>query len=292
MKVSVIIPVYNTAPFIEECILSVQRQTLQDLEIILVDDGSTDNSKEIILYYMQRDNRIRYLYQDNSGAGTARNLGIEEARGKFIAFLDSDDMFYDADAIGRMVVACESNRSAVCASYRNELKKGQILPADLFKYLGEIPSKGRRVSFLEHQEDFFFQSYLYQREFIDKHGLLFSPYRRYEDPPFLLRTLDLVENFWLIPVTLHCYRKGHQDWSKNGIFIADSLSGLRDNLLMSEKKYPVLYQKLIDRIDRMYRSDILNNPSVRLNQILLQINDIYKRNDPQQRNLPILDELF
>lgn len=157
MKVSVIVPVYNTAPFVEESILSVQRQTLQDLEMILVDDGSTDNSKQIILRCMQNDNRIQYHYQDNSGAGTARNLGIEKARGEFIAFLDSDDLLYDADALERMVAACENNRAAVCASYRNEFKKGQILPADLFKYLGEIPPEGRRVSFLEHQDDFFFK---------------------------------------------------------------------------------------------------------------------------------------
>lgn len=292
MKVSVIVPVYNTAPFVEESILSVQRQTLQDLEMILVDDGSTDNSKQIILRCMQNGNRIQYHYQDNSGAGTARNLGIEKARGEFIAFLDSDDLLYDADALERMVAACENNRADVCASYRNEFKKGQILPADLFKYLGEIPPEGRRVSFLEHQDDFFFQSYLYRRDLIEKHSLRFSPYRRYEDPPFLLRVLDLAEDFWLLPVILHCYRKGHQDWGKNGIHVADSLSGLRDNLLLAEKKYPVLYQKLIARIDRMYRGDIQNNPSARLNQVLLQINDIYKRNDPQHRNLAILDELF
>lgn len=292
MKVSVIIPVYNTASFVEECIFSVQRQTLQDLEMILVDDGSTDNSKEVILRCMRNDNRIQYHYQDNSGAGTARNLGIQKARGEFIAFLDSDDLFYDTDALERMVAACETNQAVICASYRNEFKKGQILAADLFKFLGNIPPEGRRVSFIEHQDDFFFQSYLYRRKLIEKHDLRFSPYRRYEDPPFLLRALDLAENFWLLPVTLHCYRKGHQDWSKNGIHVADSLSGLRDNLLLAERKYPVLYQKLIARIDRMYRGDIQNNPSARLNLVLLQINNIYKRNDPQHRNLPILDELF
>lgn len=292
MKVSVIIPVYNMAPFVEECIRSVQCQTLQDLEIILVDDGSTDDSRRIIARCMDCDPRIRYFYQENQGAGPARNLGIENARGEFLAFLDSDDLFFDADALGRMVDACEKNHTAICASYRNEFKNGQFRPADLFKQLGHIPPEGRRVGFSEHQNDFFYQSYLYRRDLIEANHLRFPHYRRYEDPPFLLRALDLAETFWLVPVTLHCYRKGHQIWSKNGIHVADSLSGLRDNLLLAEKKYPLLYQELISRIDRMYRGDILNNPSSRLNRVLLEINEIYKRNDPRNRNLPLLEELF
>lgn len=292
MQVSVIIPVYNMSRFVKECIESVQRQTLQDLEMLLIDDGSTDNSRSIICYCQKIDNRIRYFYQKNSGAGAARNLGLHNAKGDYVAFLDSDDFFYHVDALERMVNACKCNHISICASYRNELKNGKFQDADLFKSLGYIPPEGRRVSFIEHQNDFFFQSYLYQRSFIQAHNLCFKNYRRYEDPPFLLQALDLCEDFWLIPTTLHCYRKGHQNWSKNGIYIVDSLSGLLDNMLLCENKYPLLYQRLICRIDQMYRSDILNNPSQKLDRILQHIYKVYLRNITPENHSQLLDELF
>lgn len=86
--VSVIIPVYNRAHYIKECLDSVLSQTYKDYEIIVVDDGSTDNVKEVLLPNMQQ---IRYIYKENGGAASARNVGIMHAKGDYIAWLDSDD---------------------------------------------------------------------------------------------------------------------------------------------------------------------------------------------------------
>ena len=288
MKVSVIIPVYNMASFVEECICSVQRQTLKDIEIIVVDDGSTDNSRDIIANCCVHDDRIQLLCQENCGAGPARNLGLSIASGDYVAFLDSDDYYYAPDALERMVNACERNQIPICASYRNELKNGRIVQANMFYEFGELPPEGRKISFSEYQNDFFYQSYIYQRAFLQRYSISFPNYRRYEDPPFLFKALDCAKDVWLIPTTLHCYRKGHQNWKQNGIYVADSLSGLRDNLLLAERKYPKLYQELINRIQRMYWQDIINNPSPRLNQVLLQINAIAQRNDPRHEDLPIV----
>jgi len=92
-KVSVIIPTYNCAKYLPEAIDSVLRQTYKEYEIIIVDDGSTDNTKEIVEDFIRRypHIRIRYFYQENKGPAVARNEGIREARGEFIAFLDADD---------------------------------------------------------------------------------------------------------------------------------------------------------------------------------------------------------
>lgn len=92
-KVSVIIPVYNTEKYLRECLDSVVNQTLGDIEIILVDDGSTDGSLEILREYEADDSRIHILTQKNAFAGAARNLGMEFAHGKYLLFLDSDDYF-------------------------------------------------------------------------------------------------------------------------------------------------------------------------------------------------------
>lgn len=93
IKVSVIMPVYNEEACLEESLGSVVNQTLREIEIICVDDGSTDNSLTILKKYAEQDERIKVLQQNNSGPGPARNLGIKIAKGEYLAFLDSDDKF-------------------------------------------------------------------------------------------------------------------------------------------------------------------------------------------------------
>ena len=91
--VSVIVPVYNTSKYLRQCLDSIQAQTLKEIEIICVDDGSTDNSMEILLEKELEDSRICILQQKNRGGGAARNLGMSIAKGKYLSFLDSDDFF-------------------------------------------------------------------------------------------------------------------------------------------------------------------------------------------------------
>lgn len=89
--ISIVVPIYNVEKYLNRCIDSVINQTYKNLEIILVDDGSNDNSGMICDQYAKKDKRIRVIHQDNAGQAAARNLGIELARGKYLAFVDSDD---------------------------------------------------------------------------------------------------------------------------------------------------------------------------------------------------------
>lgn len=90
-QISIIVPVYNTENFVGECIESLLAQTLHDIEIILVDDGSTDNSCEVCQRYVSRDPRVKLIRKENGGAGSARNAGIDAAKGMYVGFVDSDD---------------------------------------------------------------------------------------------------------------------------------------------------------------------------------------------------------
>ena len=91
VEISVIIPVYNTEKYLNECLDSIVNQTLSDIEIICVNDGSTDNSLAILESYAKKDNRITVISQENNGQGSARNLGLKNSSGNYICFIDSDD---------------------------------------------------------------------------------------------------------------------------------------------------------------------------------------------------------
>lgn len=117
--ISVIVPVFNTEKYVEECIESIQNQTLRDIEIIIVDDGSTDNSKSIVLNMQRYDQRIKFFELNcNKGVGAARNLGIENSTGDYIAFVDSDDfikkdmyekLYREAENKNAEIVICDSD---------------------------------------------------------------------------------------------------------------------------------------------------------------------------------------
>ncbi len=120
-KLSIIVPIYNVAPYLISCIDSILCQTFKDYELILVDDGSTDGSEKICDLYSQKDNRIRVIHQRNKGLSGARNTGIEMAIGKYIAFVDSDDYIHPL-MYQTLISAIEKNESdlAVCESIRTE----------------------------------------------------------------------------------------------------------------------------------------------------------------------------
>ena len=90
-KISIIVPVYNVEKYLKECLDSLINQTLEDIEIICINDGSTDNSLAILEEYQKKDSRIKVFSQKNQGVSAARNLGIEKATGEYLTFLDSDD---------------------------------------------------------------------------------------------------------------------------------------------------------------------------------------------------------
>ena len=93
--ISVIVPVYNTEKYLDKCICSIVNQTYKDLEILLVDDGSKDNSLEILNRWAEKDSRIKVFHKENGGQGSARNVGLDVARGDYIGFIDSDDLILD-----------------------------------------------------------------------------------------------------------------------------------------------------------------------------------------------------
>ena len=103
MKLSLIVPVYNTRAYLEKCMESLLNQTWTDLEILCVNDGSTDYSGEILDKFARRDSRVQVISQENRGLSAARNAGLRRATGEYVCFVDSDDVL-ELDACRRLAL--------------------------------------------------------------------------------------------------------------------------------------------------------------------------------------------
>lgn len=118
--ISVIVPVYNVVEYLPKCVNSIRRQTYRNLEIILVDDGSTDNSGAMAEKFALEDKRVRVFHKENGGSSSARNLGIEKARGDFIGFVDSDD-FIEPQMYERLLAVALSENLLMVQCSRDEI---------------------------------------------------------------------------------------------------------------------------------------------------------------------------
>ena len=125
VKVSIITPVYNVEKFLGKCIDSILAQTLKDIEIILIDDGSSDGSWSVIQEYAKKDNRVIAIQQENAGAAVARNRGLEVAKGEYIGFVDSDD-YIDDDYFEKLYqVAVKKDADIARAYVKSEIEIGE-----------------------------------------------------------------------------------------------------------------------------------------------------------------------
>lgn len=118
-KISVIVPIYNVEKYLKQCLDSIITQTYQNLEIILINDGSTDQSLEICRQYAKRDQRIILISQKNSGVSSARNAGLDIATGSFITFIDPDDWLADANSLTKLYNILVTNKSSVVVGNYN-----------------------------------------------------------------------------------------------------------------------------------------------------------------------------
>ncbi len=126
--ISVIVPVYNTVDLLQRCVDSIRRQTYRNLEIILVDDGSTDNSGALAEKFALEDRRIRVFHKENGGSSSARNLGISKARGDFIGFVDSDD-YIEPEMYERLLQVAVTEDLLMVQTSRDEIdEEGNLLP--------------------------------------------------------------------------------------------------------------------------------------------------------------------
>lgn len=258
IKISIIIPVYNAAASLEKCIRSIQGQTLWEMEILCVNDGSSDESEAVLERLQSKDPRIRILSQENAGPAVARNRALKEAKGDYIAFIDADDFILDADALERMYEAGCREKVGVVGSLRGIEQDGVISPVALHRKDLEGHPEGRRMSYEEYQYDYHWLSYIYKRSLLADNGIEFPDYRRFQDPPFFVRAMIASEEFYVVPVEYYCYHSAHENYHFNARKVQDIIKGVTDILEMSgQAGLKKLHTRAVDRLDGSFFWDIL-----------------------------------
>lgn len=209
--VSVIVPVYNTQDYLVECLESIRNQTLRNIEVICVDDGSTDFSPVILQFYQLLDSRFKVLSGSGQGGGAARNLGLRFAFGKYLAFFDADD-WADTSLLQKMVdkAVKEDSDVAVCRSYRYSHMNQQItrettFPRNLIACSGPVTYRNTGTRLLI---DFGNQPWgkLFLRSFVKKHQLSFQEIARANDLRFTQLAHLLADRISIVDEALYYYR--------------------------------------------------------------------------------------
>lgn len=218
LKVSVIIPVYNAEKHLAQCLDSLLCQTLSDFEIICVDDGSSDNSPQLITEYSKRDDRVKLLSQKNSYAGVARNNGFKHAGGEYVMFLDADD-FFEPEMLFEMYEKCVCDNADVCLctarkyndatgeyySYQSYLLKTQFLPE-------ATPFSAKDIALrIFNATTPVPWTKMFKRSFLTEAGVEFPSFKKAEDLYFTYAVIALANRITYIDKEFINYRVGNEN---------------------------------------------------------------------------------
>ncbi|MBP5399251.1 MAG: glycosyltransferase [Alphaproteobacteria bacterium] len=266
-KVSVIIPVYNTELYLRECLDSVVYQTLQDIEIICVDDGSTDKSLDILREYAAKDKRLRILNQQHKKQGAARNYGLKNAKGKYVFFLDSDD-FIKQETLENLYDQIERTQSEICqyllVGYDDKTKEVETVSRKQFYKVDR--NKGGTYDYRCNPQ-FIFEKVepvlkLYKKDFLTDNNIEFLEGCYFEDTIVHIKCISLAKKICFKNVAYYFYRKNRdgQTTEKSGDtdkfldifnYIIEAEKFFKDNYMWDEiKNY--YYKFAISRICAYY----------------------------------------
>ena len=207
-KVSVIIPVYNVEKFLKKCLESLINQTLRDIEIICINDGSTDNCLSILNSYAKEDNRIIVLNQTNQGQSCARNAGLAIAKGEYIGFVDSDD-WIDLDFYEKLYTAAKKYNSDIAAAGIKRLRPYK------WKYHLKIANEeytentDKKFLLCDVPDKCYVWNKIYKTSELKKYNITFEPHVFFEDRCFTAETLIKLKCLVTVPDTYYNY------WTNN-----------------------------------------------------------------------------
>lgn len=257
-EISIIVPIYNGEKYIDKCINMILTQTFKDFELLLIDDGSTDNSKKICNRYATKDKRIRLISKENQGTWAARNRAIDESTGKYIVFFDCDD-WYEDNLLAEMYENIESTDVDLVISGQFDVIVNQIgKVVSSIKVLPEKHSYSTRDEILDNFINLRKESIgdvlwnkIYKSEIIKKYNIKFDNFKRGEDTIFNANYYEHIDTCRVIDKSLYKYRVE----SSNPVWLKYSDNYF--NIVLEENNTIVNKLKEWDRYDdnaRAYQS--------------------------------------
>lgn len=268
-KISVIIPVYNVEKWLNKCVDSILAQSYENFEVILVNDGSTDKSGDICDQYLKEDNRVKVFDILNSGQSVARNIGLKEAKGDYILFIDSDDYISDKAIIEKFINILDSNNyDFIYTSYcrfedGNEEKITEILPINLTN--DEIKNKEGKDILVDllNKNSFHHAPYLKvcRKEFILNNKLFFREGYYHEDAEWTFKVFYYTKKIFIYdkPWYMRRMRENSTITSRNESAICKKLC---DRLIIADDLIKFFEKEnaskvIIDDLVRMYWGDLM-----------------------------------
>lgn len=240
-NVSIIIPAYNAEKYIEKCLDSLLSQTLKEIEIIVINDGSKDNTEELVKKY--NDKRIKYYKNTNHGIGYTRNFGIDKATGKYIMFLDSDD-YVEKNICEELYNKAEKDKLdlVICDFYKEyDNGKKETIKTSSFKNSSLKENPDIITEFLSPWAK------LYKRELIVNNNIKFVENLKYEDAPFVIEALDKAKLIGKVDKCLvHYIVHGNSETTVRDRRIFDILE-----IVDKIRKYTKNKKYLKDKIDKL-----------------------------------------
>lgn len=222
IKVSIVIPVYNVQLYLRHCLDSVLSQSLQEIEIICVNDGSTDGSVQILREYNERG-KIIVFDQENKGPGVARNKGIMLARGQYITFIDPDDYYATDEALETLYAYAERENAMICCGNIRDIKGN---------YIGKRFLKNEMMVFTGLQNCGYHVGTIFNLSFLKENNIYYPNYRRFQDPPFLTKAMIKAKEFYAVSVDTYIYRTGYKTLNVTEEIVVNVINGVRDILEM------------------------------------------------------------
>lgn len=209
-RLTVVVPVYNVEEYLDACLASLGRQTMRDLEVVMVDDGSTDSSARIAQAHAARDSRFRLVQQENAGLGAARNTGVRHATGAYLAFVDSDDVIPE-DAYALMLDTLERSGSDFVTGNVHRLKTdGTTEQSPMFR---RAMSTTRLTTHVLRDWDLLGDriacNKVFRKDFWDKHALAFPEGVLFEDIPVIVPAHFLAGSVDVLSDTVYLWRDRH-----------------------------------------------------------------------------------
>ena len=234
--VSIIIPVYNMEESLESCVTSILNQDYSNIEVILVDDGSKDNSFAVCQKICEQDSRVKCVHTENQGSGPARNVGIANSKGRYLYFPDADD-YIEPNAISVLVEAmCDGKYDLVVFGYRCLTHENvQISVRDYEPFVAEGSAIRNNYSeFFGMKKKHSIQgapwNKFFDGETVRKNNIEYPALRRHQDEAFISRYVTYCQNVRFIPDVLYSYYNNTVgiEWKKYPVNYIDAVMGLRD----------------------------------------------------------------